>query len=254
MTYTPEDMYDQMLNIPGATDLTWLFNQRGIVQEYQREALSDYGILHITDSSSLAIFDDQKTTKDFGLFKNNYCLMQGRYIIPVYGISGKLLTFVGWYPDQRKYLVMRSKYFGKNTDWFNIDKAYQKSLYTDGIVFVVEGMFDAIMLDILGLPAIAAMGSHVNASKSVLLTMFKRAVVIPDADKVGQSALKKWHIPIEHKLVTIPEKKIQLSDTITKTIKDPDDLVKYYPREELKAMLLDVANTSSIYKHITLPL
>lgn len=232
------ELYSTMLESEENTGLEDLYLKRGIVQDYQKEALEAYGVIPLNNVAMLQIYNNERDNKDLGLFSaNGYCILSNRFIIPVTDIAGEYLTLIGYYPDQKKYITLPTPDFNKGLDWFNIHNAYMRSFDYDGLVFVVEGIFDALMIHALGLPVVAAMGSAVGHSKGTILNIFKRAVIIPDADEIGQRAMSKWRIPIPHTFVKIPKKVLTFGSSKLE-IKDPDDLIKYYPREDLYNLFL----------------
>lgn len=230
------EVYGMILD--NGNEIDELYNLRGIVQDYQKEFLEDYGIVQLKDVSMLHLFNTKEVNRETGLFtETGYCILKDRYIIPVTDISGELLTLIGYYPDVKKYITLPTPNFSKSFDWFNIHQAYIRSLQFGGLVYICEGIFDTLMLAALGLPAIGAMGAQVGSSKGTVLEVFKKAICIPDADEVGQHAKNRWRIPIPHTFVQIPKRVLTFNDKKL-IIKDPDDIVKYYPREGLYDMLL----------------
>lgn len=234
-----EYMYTTMLEYCTDDDLTFLYNHRGIFQNYLKDFIEDFGVVHLSNPYFLQVFNNLDARKETGLYTDNgYCILSNRYVIPVKDIAGDLITLIGWYPDVKKYITLPTANFSKSLDWFNIDRAYLRSQSPEfnGTVYIVEGIFDTLMLDALGLPVIGAMGSSVNTSKGIVLNIFNKAIVIPDGDVVGQKAINTWSIPIPHIFLKIGNKKIQIGDKEVK-IKDPDDLVKFFPQDEVYDLL-----------------
>lgn len=58
--------------------------------------------------------------------------------------------------------------------------------WDDPLLFVVEGVFDAVALHCLGLPAIAALSCNPNHLDSWLLTLPMKKVVVSDDDLAGR--------------------------------------------------------------------
>lgn len=199
---------------------------------------------------------------------DNYFILQDRWVVPIRNASGNLISLVGWYPDLKKYVTIPTRYFKKKLDWFNIDDALELSLeYYDGLVFVVEGIFDALSLRAVGLPVIATMGSTVEAVKGQTLNLFNKVVMFSDSDEAGDRAMKFWHLPdntlkvrlkgvidVEAEQIVnkreynseIDEyemKKVIETITIKKKLKDPDDLVTYFPVDGVRQLLLETTKS-----------
>lgn len=222
---------------------------------FKEELLSSYeecGVYKISEPVDLTDDEEQLLTK-YGFYTNKGTfLLNNRFLIEVHDASGRLLTFIGWYPDNRKYITIATKYFSKKIDWFNLDRALDLSLnYFEGAVFVVEGIFDALTIDALGLPAIATMGSNVNNIKGRVLNLFDKPVLIPDGDEVGQESLNRWYTP---KNATKVKMALRLDMPMEDEngvkykkikIKDTDDLIKYVDSDGVRESLLGIANSAN---------
>lgn len=217
----------------------WL--NRHYLQDHIQQGVVDKGIVQLVDLKGLGVYSDPKSVNEIGLYTPlGECILQNRYIIPVYDIEGELITLIGWYPDTKKYITLPTRLFFKSMDWYNIHEAYAMSQSKEKgqrVVYVVEGIFDCISLSTLGFPCIAAMGAEISQTKYSWLKLFDKAVVITDNDKTGSNLLSKWEIPIPHVFVKVPRTKIKLTEQVEVTIKDIDDVVKYYPPSEIQAAL-----------------
>lgn len=182
--------------------------------------------------------------------ENEYFLLDSRYIIPIKDITGGIVALVGWYPDVKKYITTPSMFFAKEHLFYNIDEAYRLSWEKfDGKVFLVEGMFDAISLRVLGLPVIGTMGVTVGLPKSEQLKLFKKVIAIPDGDKAGKRALNRydkkygWQVPLNTTFVKIKEGELQ-TEYGTLHVKDIDNIVSYYEHDSVRDMLLEIADSN----------
>lgn len=185
---------------------------------------------------------------------DNY-LLEDRFVIPVPSASGDLLTLIGYYPDYSKYITLPTRCFSKNILFFNIDHALKVSWQTyGGIVFLVEGIFDALSLRSLGLPAIATMGNNVGLVKAELLKVFRKVVYIPDNDATGRKELDRndkkhgWRVPFNATGVKL--KGCYDNDGITIPIKDIDKAVSLYDAESLVDLLLGFAESKEEYEEL----
>ena len=166
-----------------------------------------------------------------------------------------MLTLIGYYPDYSKYITLPTKCFSKNILFFNIEDALERSWTTyNGVVFLVEGIFDALSLRAIDLPAIATMGNNVDFIKSELLKIFRKVVYIPDNDKTGRDALdrnnkiKGWKVPYNATGV-----KLQGSyenDGLVVPVKDIDKAITLYDAESLRDILLEFAESKEEYEDL----
>lgn len=221
--------------------------------------------------------DEKELFKLYGFYaeKKDFFLLTNRFIVPIRSATGDLISLVGWYPDLKKYVTIPTRYFRKDIDWFNIDNAMQLSLDNyNGLIYVVEGIYDALSLRACGLPVIATMGATVENVKGQLLTLFNKVVMFADADEAGARALKRWTVPDNTTKILmrlkidleVREKQVkQVLDPLTQTyksqevevdvtkrikLKDPDDLVRYYGVQNVRDLLLQVATSRNRIEYI----
>ena len=205
----------------------------------------------------LSVADDE-TYKDkaenLALYsKNNYFILNNRFIIPVYGVNGDLVSLIGYFPDDRKYITLPTPFFSKECMFFNFKQAYELSYSDyDGLVFLVEGIFDCLSLRSIGLPCIATMGSTVSKLKCELLKMFKKVIAIPDNDKTGRLALNRydkrgWVVPPNATMLRFKGGELDLESPTGPVIvkcKDVDDLVLWYDSDSVRDILLSYRNST----------
>lgn len=250
-----------------------------IIRQYQdplsvRQELSQLRVTY--NENQLSFLENKKVfkvetphnlTKDqsdllhtYGFYTKDtdHYLLSNRFIIEVRDASGRLITIIGWYPDQRKYITIATRYFSKNIDWFNIDQAFDQSYYEfDRTLFVVEGIFDALSLASLGLPAVATMGANVGTIKGKTLTLFDKIIAIPDGDEVGLNAIKRWVLPLNTTKVRINlalDLPIQHEDGTTTVkhtkIKDIDELISLLNPISVRQNLVGLMQSNNVLEVI----
>lgn len=180
--------------------------------------------------------------KELGFIsKNGNFLLEDRYIIPVEDVGGNLVSLIGYYPDDRKYITVPSPFFSKECMFFNFRHAYDLSMRDfDGFVILVEGIFDCISLQSLGLPVMATMGATVTSIKGELLKLFRHVLGIPDDDATGRKSLNRysktgWKVPDNTTLVKLHGG----TDFKGDHIKDMDDVVTLFDAQDIRDMLLE---------------
>lgn len=178
------------------------------------------------------------------LTESNNFLLGGRYIIPVEDVAGNLSALIGYYPDVKKYITTPSPFFSKACMFFNFREAY-KLAWSEygGRVFLVEGIFDCISMQSLGLPCIATMGANVSSIKCELLKLFKKVVGIPDNDATGRRSLDRyrggWNVPYNTTLVRLSGV-MDMGGGEELPIKDCDNIVSWFDAEDVRNMFISL--------------
>ncbi len=127
------------------------------------------------------------TETDIERFEMGYCsrgTMKGRWCVPYHNPDGDLVGYVGRHiadpvPDKEtKYKLPKG--FHKQLELFNLHRVKGHSKH----VVVVEGVFDAIRLHSLSMPAVALVGTAMSDAQIQLLVQsgFKSVTVLLDND------------------------------------------------------------------------
>ena len=186
------------------------------------DTLKEVGIFKVDYLSDITMFMPDITNdqfKEWGLVseKGEY-ILAGRYVVAIRDISGKVVALVGWHPmgGSRKYVTTPTLGFSRDATFLNYDCFQYSWSKWNGVVYLVEGIFDAIALRSLGLPAIANQGLEMSLIKTQMLSRFSKIVCIPDNDKSGKSVNELtqlvsgksskfvWHIETDHVFVELP--------------------------------------------------
>ena len=184
--------------------------------------------------------------------------LAGRVVVPIRNVDGSIATLVGWRKGFPKYYTIADKDFSKESHWFNLDRALEKSFKGDkqyrGAVVVVEGIFDALHLDAYGIPAIATMGSDVNAYKGSMLSLFDKIICIPDNDSAGQKALlqKRWQVPSSASFLYVEEKRYQFGEGLSFQVKDIDNFLSLFGSQIHEVLVPLVERQGSFIERLSL--
>ena len=132
----------------------------------------------------------------FGL---GYCdkgTMAGRIVIPLHNIGGELIGYAGRWPgdppDENTPKYLLPKKFHKSLELFNQHRVLDER--KDEPLIVVEGFFDVIRLDQLGVhSAVALMGKTLSAQQEQTITRLlsahdDRIQIVLDGDEAGANA------------------------------------------------------------------
>lgn len=196
--------------------------------------------------------------EELGLFsKQGEFLLNGRYIIPVTSVNGDLVSLIGYYADYKRYITLSTPFFSKAAMFFKFNEAYKKSWEEhDGVVFLVEGIFDCLSLWSIGLPCIATMGSSVSAIKGDLLKLFRKVIAIPDDDETGHKALDRysrqgWKVPSNTVMVKFHCGDVEIGG-VSLHCKDIDNLVTWFDEDFVKECLLSFVNSREEIDELTI--
>lgn len=184
--------------------------------------------------------------------------LEGRVVVPIRNADSSIATLVGWRKGFPKYYTIADKDFSKESHWFNLDRALDKSFNGDkryrGSVVVVEGIFDALHLDAYGVPAIATMGADVNAYKGAILNLFDKVICVPDNDEAGQKALlkKKWQVPTNSTFLYVEEKRYQFGEGLSFQVKDIDNFLSLFGSQIHEVLVPLVENKAAVVERLSL--
>ena len=184
--------------------------------------------------------------------------LEGRVVVPIRNADGSIATLVGWRKGFPKYYTIADKDFSKESHWFNLDRALDKSFNGDkryrGSVVVVEGIFDALHLDAYGVPVIATMGADVNAYKGAILNLFDKVICVPDNDEAGQKALlkKKWQVPTNSTFLYVEEKRYQFGEGLSFQVKDIDNFLSLFGSQIHEVLVPLVENKAAVVERLSL--
>jgi len=124
-----------------------------------------------------------------------YDRFRNRLMIPIHSDTGALVGFGGRSLDggEPKYLNSpESELFNKSRLLYNLHRSKDAMRRYDRAI-LVEGYFDAIAIDFVGVPGVvASMGTSLTAGQASLMRRFTRNVVIAyDGDSAGRNATLK---------------------------------------------------------------
>jgi DNA primase len=235
-----------------------LMQMRGYISDSMKNLISEMqlGYCDFEPSELYELNNEDNLGKELGLItsKDNF-LLANRFIIPVDDVAGNLVSLIGYYADKKKYITLPTPFFSKEAMFFNFRQAYDLAWSKfDGMIIVVEGIFDCLSLRSIGLPCIATMGATVSGVKCELLKLFKKVVAIPDADVVGRKGLDiktGWQLPSTATRICLKLSPVTIHGQQVK-LKDIDDLVKIFDEEDIRDMILEAANSKAALEYLVI--
>lgn len=151
------------------------------------------------DTYMIEHFGQFVTDPDLGIYRYSKCSLVGRLAIPLRYMDGSVRGFVGYskkpkdFPDDEayiKYLYPPKDVFDKARYMYITAEEYKQAV-TDGYVCIVDGIFDKIILQCLGINAVSLCGSALTKWHTRYLNFIKHKIVIADNDVAGRNLVNK---------------------------------------------------------------
>jgi DNA primase len=187
--------------------------------------------------AGLIIAKDDRSDMLYDRFRN-------RLMFPVKDIDGRIIAFGGRImgKGEPKYLNSpESPVYTKGRQLFGLNQA-KEAIRNSGYVILVEGYFDLIVLWDNGIKnVVATLGTALTKDHIALIKRYAdRVAVIFDSDEAGRKALARSvgmfiAAHMDARAVILPEGL------------DPDDFVRRYSGEALKAMVEDAPSIVDYY-------
>lgn len=174
------------------------------IQKLQADYLERLGAFYVFSGEYL-IQHFGKSIMDLrqGIFSPfNTCYLHRRLAIPIRFADGTVIGFIGYsnkpkdWPADRawiKYSYPGSQVFSKGR-YFFIEPDEIKKAIQDQYVCIVDGLFDKIILQCLGINAVSLCGSSLTDWHVRYLSLIKHKIVVADNDVAGRKLfnLCKW--------------------------------------------------------------
>lgn len=155
------------------------------------------------------------------------CLWLGKLVFPIRGAVGVLEGFTAYNPFSRavkeenelsgenepvppKYTISSKKIFDRDSHLF-IPNGYRKMI-EDGYVIIVDGVFDAAYVGMLGYNSACNLGTYINEKVLFPLSLNSKVFVAHDNDRAGLLLLREIRKAIP--------KALSISQGVTKDIDD----------------------------------
>lgn len=174
-------------------------------------------IFYILNSEHIKYYGiDDYDMNLMGFSVNTDNVFRERFVIPIIDHNNMVIGMTGYdYESNIKYLFAKTTFFDKRNSLYNKQNIAQ--CYSEGTAIMVEGLFDSLRLNQIGLANnLSIMGSMLFPYQKVIVNRIPNKILIPDNDEPGREALKYW-TSLNGKIAII-----KLPDNI----KDVDDFVK----------------------------
>lgn len=175
------------------------------------------------DIYMLHYFGGEIAEYKYGAYRNEQCSFYKRLLFPIRGFNSQVAGLGGWANDsQWKYVYSPDTLWDKSKYFYVHPKDFENAL-NDNYVVIVDGIFDAINLNRIGIHAVSLMGSNLSNWHEKYLKFFKYIIVIPDNDNAGVFLVNRL-LRIRKDTIVVWQGKY----------KDIDDYIKSSDTSELK--------------------
>lgn len=202
---------DIMLHVLRDDDQKRLLGYLSEVRGIPVGELIQRGILYVTDDlGELEYLSDETgiSLEEMGITEDNEHMFLNGYIIPIRDIKGRIIWYQNYSFNRDKgtkyIMIFPDSYEGAQNIRMYGTHNYDKAMELDSIV-AVEGIFDAIRLEMAGVPAVSLMGTKLTKSQQRFLSNFRRVYYVPDNDVSGEYAsIRNQRLDnlVEYKLVS----------------------------------------------------
>ena len=143
------------------------------------------------DEYVLKFFGAETLQYKYGIYREATCNYYQRLMFPIWGFNSYVAGLGGWANDsQWKYIYSPDTLWDKRK-YFYIHPNDMKKALEDDYIIIVDGIFDSINLNRIGLHSASLMGSNFSNWHRQYLRFFKYVIVIPDNDNAGVSLVNK---------------------------------------------------------------
>lgn len=175
-------------------------NIRGVKDDVVAQMHTNY----LIDQGAFYVHNHEYMKKHFGQYvaDSKYgvydtfgrCSLAGRLAIPIRMFDGSVQGFIGYssrpedYSPEDvfiKYLYPPKYAFTKSRYFYMSAEEYKKAVL-DGYVCIVDGIFDKIILQCMGINAVSLCGSALTIWHRRYLSFIKHKIVVADNDSAGR--------------------------------------------------------------------
>lgn len=166
------------------------------IADLQFQYLKSQGAFFVhNDDYMLPFFGEAIKDPQFGVYTSfGRCSLVGRLAIPIKLFDSTIAGFIGYsskpqdYEDSAvfiKYLYPPKAVFNKGRYFYITPEEYTKAV-EDNYICIVDGIFDKIILQCLGINAVSLCGSSLTQWHKYYLSFIKNKIVIADNDLAGR--------------------------------------------------------------------
>ena len=172
--------------------VAWITEAAEDIRKMPAQELINRQFLYVpNDIYVLHYFGSEIAEYKYGVYRNEQCNFYKRLMFPVMGFNNQVAGLGGWANDSEwKYVYSPDTLWDKQRYFYCDPKDFAKALDDDYII-IVDGIFDAINLNRIGLHAVSLMGSTFSNWHRYYIRLIKYVIIIPDNDSAGVNLVKK---------------------------------------------------------------
>ena len=164
-------------------------------RKFSLDIIKESDIFYIGDATEMLLPWHLGQIESYGVISptNKKPIFHNRYVMPIKDIHGNVLNLVGYSKEaDERYIYGTAKYYRRRETMYGLENL--EAAYDLGYAILTEGITDTIRLRDLGYKnTFANCGTHKSDFIMKQLNRCRHGVIkVPDRDKAGQSALKKW--------------------------------------------------------------
>ena len=150
----------------------------------------------------MEVLGDRYYDPGLGFVQDTTTLFKERFIIPVRDFKGMVAGFVGWDNiSLPKYINSNNPGYKRGLSFLGME--HYKDYLREGMVIVVEGVFDYYALRTLNLPVLGSLGVFLSRQQLQYLQPFNKVIYISDADITGDKAMVQYRKKHNMSVITL---------------------------------------------------
>lgn len=161
------------------------------------EVLEEQGVFYIGAMTEMMLPKYIDSLQEFGVISptNNKPIFNNRWVFPIKTPDGLVQNLVGYSPySDERYIYGTARYYRRRNTLYGLENL--KLAYELGFAVLTEGITDAVRLRSLGIKN--SFGNCGTFTSEIALKQLNRCeygvIKIPDRDKAGIEAEKKWKV------------------------------------------------------------
>lgn len=180
---------------------------RGIltnIRSITEDSITDLHLNYLISQGAFFVHNHEYMKQHFGQFIadshygvytiNGACRLAGRLAIPIKLFDDSVCGFIGYSNKPEtlnhedvfvKYLYPPKDTFNKSRYFYITSNEFSKAV-SDGYVCIVDGIFDKIILQCMGINAVSLCGSSLTIWHQRYLSFIKHKIVVADNDLAGR--------------------------------------------------------------------
>lgn len=206
MGETLHELYSSLNSLVVSDDINSQLYYLGMVEEHRHipvDYLIELGVMFIPNNEYIRYYlGNRLDGSNVGLYYGDNCAWTLFVTIPIRDLSGTICGIVGWdaynkyksitegQQDLPSYKVSHKSVFPREK-YFLGDIECLKRNFDSRVVFVTDGVFDALSLSYRNIPAVALLGSSFSSELLYFFSWYKVIYICADNDEAGNKLYER---------------------------------------------------------------